>query len=311
MWAEQQGGPYNQNIYCLSSVQFISVAQSCLTLCNPMNHSTPGLPVHHQLPEFTQIQVHRVGDAIQPSHPMLSPSPPAPNPSQHQSLFQWVNSSHEVSIVYPGTNHVTKMRRSALFSEGFQLGTQFKSSLVRFHVWKTWVSCRSLSWLRICTINICTFGNNNSYTLHMYNAVYIIQFSSVSQSCRLFATPWTCVYFIYIYIYIMWGFPGDSSGKESACNSGDPGSVPESGRSPGEGNGNPLQYSCLENPMNRGVWWATVHGIRKELDTTEWLTLSLFIYYVYNLFGLNNSVRYIGHVIVTLFGIRRNYGTKN
>ena len=80
-----------------SSVQFNSVTQSCLTLCDPMNRSTPGLPVHHQLPEFTQTRVHRVRDAIQPSHPLLSPSPPAPNPSQHQSLFQWVNSSHQVS----------------------------------------------------------------------------------------------------------------------------------------------------------------------------------------------------------------------
>ena len=70
------------------SVQFSSVTQSCPTLCNPMNCSTPGLPVHHQLPEFTQTHVHRVGDAIQPSHPLSSPSPPAPNPSQHQSLFQ-------------------------------------------------------------------------------------------------------------------------------------------------------------------------------------------------------------------------------
>ena len=69
-------------------IQFSSVAQSCLTLCNPMNRSTPGLPVHHQLPEFTQTHVHQVGDAIQPSHPLSSPSPPAPNPSQHQSLFQ-------------------------------------------------------------------------------------------------------------------------------------------------------------------------------------------------------------------------------
>ena len=72
----------------LLSVQFSSVAQSCPTLCDPMNHSTPGLPVHHQLPEFTQTHVHRVGDAIQPSHLLLSPSPPALNPSQHQSLFQ-------------------------------------------------------------------------------------------------------------------------------------------------------------------------------------------------------------------------------
>ena len=80
------------------NAQFSSVAQLCLTLCDPMNRSTPGLPVHHQLPEFTQTHVHRVSDAIQPSHP-LSPSPPAPNPSHHQSLFQWVNSSHEVAKV--------------------------------------------------------------------------------------------------------------------------------------------------------------------------------------------------------------------
>ena len=75
-----------------------SVAQSCPTLCDPMNHSTPGLPVHHQLPEFTQTHVHRVCDAIQPFHPLSSP-PPAPNLSQHQSLFQRVNSSHEVAKV--------------------------------------------------------------------------------------------------------------------------------------------------------------------------------------------------------------------
>ena len=72
----------------LPSVQFNSVAQSCPTLCDPMNRSTPGLPVHHQLPEFTQTHIHRVSDAIQPSHALSSPSSPAPNPSQHQSLFQ-------------------------------------------------------------------------------------------------------------------------------------------------------------------------------------------------------------------------------
>ena len=71
-----------------SLVQFISVAQSCPTLHDPMNRSTPGLPVHHQFPEFTQTHVHRVRDAIQPSHPLPSPSPPAPNTAQDQSLFQ-------------------------------------------------------------------------------------------------------------------------------------------------------------------------------------------------------------------------------
>ena len=81
--------------------QIRSVTQSCPTLCDPMNRSRQhaALPVHHQLPEFTQTHVHRVSDAIQPSHPLSSPSPPAPNPFQHRSLFQWVNSSHEVAKV--------------------------------------------------------------------------------------------------------------------------------------------------------------------------------------------------------------------
>ena len=78
-----EGFPFN-NV----SVQFSSVTQSCLALCDPMNRSTPDLPICHQIPEFTQTHVHRVSDAIQSSHPLLSPSPPAPNPSQHQSLFQ-------------------------------------------------------------------------------------------------------------------------------------------------------------------------------------------------------------------------------
>ena len=92
-----------RNSYCVSPLGFyslftISLVQllSRVRLCDPMNHSTPGLPVHHQLPEFTQTHDHQVGDAIH-HHPLSSPFPPAPNPSQHQSLFQWVNSSHEVA----------------------------------------------------------------------------------------------------------------------------------------------------------------------------------------------------------------------
>ena len=76
-----------------------SVAQSCLTLWDPTDCSTPGFPVHHQLPEFAQTHVHKVGDAIQPSHPLSSPSPLAFNLSQHQGLFQWVSSSHQFSSV--------------------------------------------------------------------------------------------------------------------------------------------------------------------------------------------------------------------
>ena len=81
------------------SVQFSSVAQSCLTLCDPMDHSTPGHPIRHQLPEFTETHVHWVSDDIQLSHPLSSPSPPALNLSRHQGLFQWVSSSHQVAKV--------------------------------------------------------------------------------------------------------------------------------------------------------------------------------------------------------------------
>ena len=80
------------------------------------------------------------------------------------------------------------------------------------------------------------------------------------------------------YTYI-WGFAGGSDGKESICNAGDLGLIPGLGRSPGDGNGNPLQYSCLENSMDRGAWWATVHRVT-ESDTIEWLTLSLFFIYL-------------------------------
>ena len=79
---------------CISSVQSLGHVR----LCDPMNRSTPGLPVHHQLPEFTQTHVHRVGDGIEPSHPLSSPSPPAPNPSKHQGLFQWVKTLHTLNI---------------------------------------------------------------------------------------------------------------------------------------------------------------------------------------------------------------------
>ena len=85
-------------IFCLS-VRFSLVSQLCLTLCDPMDCRVPGFPVHHQLPELTQTQVHWVGDAIQPPHPLSSPSPPTFNLSQHQDLFQWVSSLHQVAKV--------------------------------------------------------------------------------------------------------------------------------------------------------------------------------------------------------------------
>ena len=101
----KKGNVKESSNYCttaLISLEFSSVTQSYPTLCNPVNYSTSGLPVHHQLPEFTQTHIHRVGDAIQQSHPLSSPSPPAPNPSQHQSLFQlfaWGGQSTGVSAL--------------------------------------------------------------------------------------------------------------------------------------------------------------------------------------------------------------------
>ena len=98
-WDSLGTPPPSRQWPCFLCVQFSSVAQSCPTLCDPMKSSMPGLPVHHQLPEFTQAHVHWVGDAIQPSHPLSSPPPPALNLSQHQGLFKWVSSSHQVAIV--------------------------------------------------------------------------------------------------------------------------------------------------------------------------------------------------------------------
>ena len=124
------------SLISLSDFSLFSSVQSLshVWLCDPMNHSTPGLPVHHQLPEFIQTQVHRVGDAIQPSHPLLSPSPPAPNPSQHQSLFQWVNSSHEV----------VKVLEFQLKHHSFQRSQGWSPSK-----WTGWISLQSKGLSRV------------------------------------------------------------------------------------------------------------------------------------------------------------------
>ena len=99
-WYKTQHSKNKDRVIWSHLVQFSSVAQSCPTLCDPVNCSTPGLPVHHKLLEFTQTHAHWVGDAIKSSHPLASPSPPGPNLSQHQGLFQRVNSSHEVAKVW-------------------------------------------------------------------------------------------------------------------------------------------------------------------------------------------------------------------
>ena len=113
-----------------ASVQFSSVAQSCLTLCNPMNCSMPGLPVSHQLPESTQTHVHQVGDAIQPSHPLSSPFPPAPNPSQCQGLFHFTSGGQ--SIVVSASTPVLPM-----ITQDWSLG------------WTGWISLQSKGLSRV------------------------------------------------------------------------------------------------------------------------------------------------------------------
>ena len=114
---------------------FSSVAQTCLTLCDPRNWSTPHLPIHHQLPESTQTHVHWVGNAIQPSHPLSSPSPPALNLSQHQGLFQWVSSLHQV----------TKVLEFSASTSVLPMNTQDWSPLG----WTGWISLQSKGLSRV------------------------------------------------------------------------------------------------------------------------------------------------------------------
>ena len=134
----------------VSSVQFSSVAQLCLTLCDAMSCSTPGIPVRHQLPEFTQTHDHRVSDAIQTSHPLSSPSPPAPNPSQHQGLFQWVNSEWGgQSTGVSASASVLPMNTKDLPPSG----------------WTDWISLQSMGLSRVLS-NI-TVQNNQFFGAHL------------------------------------------------------------------------------------------------------------------------------------------------
>ena len=186
--------------------QFSSVTQVCPILCDSMDCSMPGFPVHHQLPETVQTHVHWVGDTIQPSHPLLSPSPPAFNLSQHQGLCQWANSSHQVVKVLE-----------------FQLQHQHQSFQWKFRL----ISFR-IDWLHLFAVE----GTLESLLQHHSSKASIL---------------WCSAFFV------VQDTPGGSDGKASVYNVGDPGSSPGLGRSPREGNGNPLQYYCLENPIDRGA----------------------------------------------------------
>ena len=130
--------------------QIRSVAQSCLTLCDPMNRSTLGLPVHHQLPEFTETHVHWVSDAIQPSHPLLSPSPPAPNPSQHQSLGNKMNYPEKVEAVCPSLGWGEEEKPHQI---SVSLGTCQPTLLIRY-IFSLLCLDRDLIWLSTPSLSI-------------------------------------------------------------------------------------------------------------------------------------------------------------
>ena len=162
-------------LFVIPSFQFSSVAQYYLTLCDPMNHSMPGLPVYHQLPESTKTHVHWVGDAIQPSHPLSYPSPPALNLSQHQDLFKWVSSSYQVA----------KVLEFQLKHQSFQW-TQDWSPLG----WTGWISLQSKG----CSSLLQHHSSKASILLH--SGFFIVQLSHPYMTTgkkNIALTRWTFV----------------------------------------------------------------------------------------------------------------------
>ena len=177
-------------------------------------------PCPSPAPKLAQTHVHRVGDAIQPSHPLFSPSPPTFNLSQFQGLFQWVSSLHQMAQIL-----------------NFQLQHQSFQWIFRTDFLKD-----GIVW------SPCNPGDSQESSPTP-------QFRSINSSVLSF------LYIIFNYIL---GLPGGSNGKESVCCAGSLGSIPGSGRFPGEGKGYSLQCSFLKNPMDRGDWWVTVRGVTKS-----------------------------------------------
>ena len=162
----------------MASVQFNSVAQSCQTLCDSMDCSTTGFPVHHQLLELAQTHVHRVGDAVQPSHLLLSPSPPAFNFSQHQGLFQGVSSLHQVAKILEF--HLLASVLPMNIQDGFPLG------------WTGWISSLSKELSRVfsnTTVQKNQFFSAQLASQSSSNIHSVVQFSSVTQSSPTLCDP--------------------------------------------------------------------------------------------------------------------------
>ena len=192
----------------------------------------PGLPVFHYLPEFAQIHVYSVSYAISPSHPLLPSSPFAFNPSSIRVF------SHELAP------HV---RWPKYWSFSFSISPSSEySGLISFRI----------DWFDLLEVQ-GTLKRIFSTTVQNYQFFKCSAFFIVQLSHPYMTTGKTIA-------LTLWGFPGGSDGKASACNVEDPGSIPGLGRSPGEGHGYPLQYSCLGNPTGRGAWRAAVHGVAKS-----------------------------------------------
>ena len=209
-----------------------------------MDRSTPGFPVHHQLPELTQTHAHRVSDAIQPSHLLLSPSPPAFNLAQHQGLFQWVSSSHQVVKVlefqlqhqsFQWTPRTDLLQDGLVGSPCSPRASQESSPAPQFKS----INSSELSFLYVAIgVRISFVFRQNDMHIHVYVHTHI-----------------------YGYVCI---FPGGLVVNNPPANAGDPGLISGSGISPGERNGNPLQYTCLENSMDWRAWWATAYRVDKS-----------------------------------------------
>ena len=194
-----------------------------------MDCSTPGFPVHHQPPELAQTHVHRFGDAIQPSHPLSSPSPPAFNLSQHQGLFKWVSSSHQVA----------KVLELQLQHQSFQC--IFRTDFLR----TDWFDLLAVQG----TLKSLLQHHSSKASVLQHSAFFMVQLShpKMTTGKTIALTRWTFVSKVMSLLFnilsrFVMSFPDSSVGKEFTCNVGNPGSIPGLGRSPGEGKGYPLQY---------------------------------------------------------------------
>ena len=226
---------------CISqSVQSLSR----VGLCDPVDCSMPGIPVCHQPLEFTQTHVHWVGDAIQPSHPRSSSSPPTFNLSQHQGLFKWVSSLHQVAKVLE-------------FHFNISPSNEY-SGLISF----------TMDWFDLLAVQGIVKSllqhHSSKTSVLQHSAFFIVQLSHpyTTTGKTIALTRRTFV-----------GFSNGSDGKDPACqrrrcrfNSWR--------RSPWEGNGNPLHYFCLGSPMDRGAWRATGHEVAKS---RTWLSTQAHI----------------------------------